>query len=233
MKKEPFGNEKDSLGVHIKRRFINGFYPARCPYCDDLMKDREDYACPHCKAQLPSYSLERFAIGGYFCTAALRYDGSYAEAVKRFKFRKRAQYAPKLAFMITSSVLRSFTPEQLRMIDAVTCVPMHIRDLRSRGYNQAELLARECAVLMSLPYWDTIIKIKYNRKQHDLPGAQRIENVRGVYRCADKSLVRGKTVLIIDDIITTGATLGACAKALKSAGAETIFCAALCTAVNY
>ena len=233
MKKNPLGDGNDCLDGHMKQQFINGFYPNRCPYCDGLMKDPKDYACPGCKALLPSFSMERFAIGGYFCAAALRYDGSYAEAVKRFKFKKRAQYAPKLAFVITSSVLRIFTPEQISTIDAVTCVPMHIRDLRSRGYNQAELLARRCAELMSLPYRDAIIKIKYNRKQHDLSGAQRIENVRGVYRCADKSLVRGKNVLIIDDIITTGATLGACAKALKSAGAKNIYCAVLCTTVNY
>ena len=233
MNNETFGDGKDSFAVRCKQRFFNRVYPARCPYCDNLLEDLQDYACPHCKALLPSVSIERFAVGGYLCAAALRYDGCYADAIKRFKFCKRVQYAPKLAFMITTGILRILTPEQLCSIDAVTCVPMHIRDLRSRGFNQAELLARECAGLMELPYWDAIKKIKYNQKQHDLMGRQRIENVRGVYRCADKSLVQGKTVLIIDDVITTGATLGACAKALKSAGAETVLCAALCSVAIY
>ena len=217
----------------VWQHLLDRLYPARCPYCDSLIANKDDYACPRCKPLLPNFSIERFAAGGYRCAVPLRYDTPFSDAVKRFKFRGRAQYAPKLAFVLTNSILELFPGEQLNAIDAVVCVPMHKHDLKKRGYNQAELLARECAALLALPFWEPLEKTKYNQKQHNLSRGQRLGNVRGVYRCIEPSLVKGKTVLLVDDIITTGATLGACAKALKAAGAKAVYCAPLCTVVSY
>ena len=79
---------------------------------------------------------------------------------------------------------------------------------------------------------ETLDKIRYNKKQHTLKASERRENVKGVFKCRDPELVKDKNVLIIDDIITTGATLGECAKILKKAGCASVSCAVFCASAG-
>ena len=111
--------------------------------------------------------------------------------------------------------------------EAVTWVPVSAKRLRQRGYDQARLLAeRACAL------WDTapvrlLDKTVHNPAQSGLKeGAARRDNVRGVYRAADPDGTRGRRILLVDDICTTGATLAECARVLREAGAADVVCAA-------
>jgi ComF family protein len=131
--------------------------------------------------------------------------------------------------MIAQSVREVFPDEQF---DFVTCVPMHKKSFKERGYNQAELLAKECAKFLSLPYVDTLEKFKENKTQHSVSGKERAQNVRGVYRIIEKDRVAGKKILIIDDIITTGNTLGECARIISKAKCTKICCATLCAVTH-
>ena len=108
---------------------------------------------------------------------------------------------------------------------------MYYKNMRERGYNQSELLAKECAEIFNIPYAELVEKHKKNKAQHTLKGKERESNVQGVYRVIDSHAVADKNILIIDDIITTGNTLGECCKVLKKAGCENICCAALCAAI--
>ena len=211
----------------IKKSAAEAFYPAVCPYCDKVIA-KGSYACKECSAKLPEISYKKFAIGGYICSAAFPYEGNYARAVKRFKFGNRGDYARPLAFQVVNAVLDIIEDKSF---DLVTCVPMHKVDKRKREYNQAELLARECAEIMGLPYLDTLEKIKRNNPQHKTKGKDRGKNVRGVFRVIDKNLVAEKHILLIDDIITTGHTLGECSAMLSKAGCKKISCAVVCTVV--
>ena len=211
----------------VKEKLIKLVYPNRCPFCDGVIKSKE-YACERCKALLPEYALTVFAYGGYPCAVPLRYDGCFAEAVRRFKFRRRIAYAPNLAVVTVGAVLECFTPQEIEAFDCVSFVPMHPIDMRKRRYNQAEILAQACAVLMKLPCEALLEKHKYNQKQHTVTRSERFQNVRGVYRCIDREAVRDKNVLLIDDIITTGATLGECARILKKADCKSVSCAVIC-----
>lgn len=92
---------------------------------------------------------------------------------------------------------------------------MYYKNQRERGYNQSELLAKQCSEIMGIPYAELLEKHKANKAQHTLKGKERENNVHGVYRVADIELAADKTILIIDDIITTGNTLGECCKVLK------------------
>ena len=103
--------------------------------------------------------------------------------------------------------------------------------LIERGYNQAELLAKECAKIMNMPYCDTLEKIRENREQHSIKASERAKNVKGVYSIIDKELVRDKKILIIDDIITTGNTLGECSGMLVKSGCNSVDCAVLCAVI--
>ena len=203
-------------------------FPSRCPYCNRVIPDTE-CACKSCRGKFPEVCCTRYAIGGFLCASPFPYNGVYAKAVKRLKFHNRGDLAKPLATQIVRAV--SEIHGDLRF-DLVTCVPMHYKDKRARGYNQAELLARECAKIMKLPYLDTLEKVKRNNPQHKTSGRDRAKNVHSVYAMKDIESVKGRNILIIDDIITSGNTLGECARILSKGKCAEIRCAVVCTTVE-
>ena len=213
------------LAKRVRDFILNIFFPTVCPYCGKVIYP-DEYACAECIKKLPPKSITKYAVGGYLCSAPLPYEGAYSNAVKTFKFGSMGSYAGQLAFLIVQSVLEVHKNIDF---DFITCVPMHIKDKKKRRYNQAELLARECAEIMNLPYIEAIEKFKQNQAQHTLSGIDRERNVKGVFRVIEEDKVRDKSVLIVDDIITTGNTLGECCRILKKSGAKNIYCAALCS----
>ncbi|MCD8026252.1 MAG: hypothetical protein LUF33_04830 [Clostridiales bacterium] len=180
------------------------------------------------KKQFPSPSAVRYTVGQFLCAAPFPYMDIFKRAVLNFKFYNCGGYTRQLAFMTVQSINEVYRDEHF---DLVTCVPMHKKQLKLRHYNQAELLAKECAEIMKIPYEDTLIKVKDNKPQHSIKASERSKNVKGAYKAKDKSLIEGKRLLIIDDIITTGCTLGECGKTLMKAGAEKVSCAAVCTVI--
>ena len=211
----------------LKESVKDILFPVRCPYCETVIHKTE-YACEDCKKKFPSPAIIKYAVGGYKCTSPFPYDGIFKKAVKRFKFGNKGGYAKQLAFPMVQSILESYPGVDF---DLITCVPMHKKRLAQRGYNQAELLARECAKIMNIPYCDTLEKFKENREQHSIKASERAKNVKGVYRIIDKELVCDKNIMIIDDIITTGHTLGECAKILMKKGCKSAECAVLCSVI--
>jgi ComF family protein len=117
-------------------------------------------------------------------------------------------------------------------VDLITAVPLSPRHERSRGYNQAALLAQPLADLLKLPYLGKAIRrSRETRSQVNLNLAERQLNVSGAFS-ANPDLVRGRRVLIVDDVYTTGATLNECARALKDSGAKEVYALALCKALH-
>ena len=209
----------------ILKHIIGLFYPERCPYCDKTVKSGE-IACPICSALFPEISYTHYAKGGFPCFSPFFYQGRYAEAVKNFKFHNRTDYAEKLAAKLVESV-RSQNGGM--KYDLITYVPMFDKKEKRRGYNQSKLLAEEAAELFGQKASTLIIKHRDNREQHLCKGlAQRRENVKGVYKAVNRDAIKGKSILVIDDILTTGYTLGECCKVLRRAGAGTIHCATVC-----
>ena len=92
-------------------------------------------------------------------------------------------------------------------------------------------LTKECARLLGIEYADLLVKTKKNKTQHSINAAERDKNVIGVYSPIDKNLIKGKRILIIDDIITTGSTLGECARILNKCKCGEICCCTLCTSL--
>ncbi len=200
-------------------------FPVRCPYCNRVI-EKNEYACINCKKKFPQSAIRRYAFGGIECCSAFPYSTIFADAVKRFKFANLGSYAKQLAFPLVQSIIEVYGNTEF---DIITCVPMHKTMQRKRGYNQAELLAVECANIMNIPYVNTLEKHKLNRAQHTVKANEREENVRGVYKAIQPDLIKGKNVLIIDDIVTTGHTLGECAKILKNSGCRCVCCAVVCS----
>lgn len=199
------------------------FFPPRCPYCGAVIKT-EEMACEDCFSSFPEEPFVR-RLYGETCIAPFRYDGIFRRAVIRFKFYGKRQYAQRLARAVFGALKKEYPNA---VFDVVTCVPLSEKRRRERGYNQSELLAKELSKLLSIPYLPLLQKEKDNLAQHSLPKEKRRENVRGVYAfCGGKQDVSGRTILLVDDIVTTGNTLHECSRILKKAGAKEVTCAAV------
>lgn len=209
----------------ISSRLFALIYPIKCPYCHRLMNPK-DCACEKCAEKLPQTAYDRFAVGGIPCVAALPYTGEYAEAVKYFKFGKRAEYSLPFAMLLVQRINAFYEDMDF---DFVAAVPMYKRIKRKKHFDHAERLAKMCAELMNIPYKPVLEKHKQGVPQHTLKRSEREKNVKGMFRVKDKEAVQGSHVLLIDDIITTGNTLGECAKVLKKGGCRRVSCAALST----
>ena len=183
---------------------------ASCPVCGRRTNKSE--VCLECKAHMPAYKK---------AVSALSYDGGGGELVVRFK--NGSPYLSRYLAELIAGKLKD-----LPGFDGIVFVPMTAKDERSRGYNQSRLLAEELSVLCGAPVISGAVeKIKDTPGQKELPRAERLRNLNGCFK-VDKSAVKGKTVLIVDDVMTTGATLDSLAAALKKAGAKEVFAA--CTA---
>ncbi|HXH07782.1 MAG TPA: phosphoribosyltransferase family protein, partial [Vicinamibacterales bacterium] len=143
--------------------------------------------------------------------SAALYEGALREIVHALKYDGRRSLARPLA-----ALMRTCGPDLLEGADAVIPVPLDGRRLRQRGFNQARLLAEG----LGLPVLDALARTRRTPPQTSLPAARRHANVRGAF--AVRRPVAGLVVVLVDDVATTGATLFACARALREAGAREI-----------
>jgi len=154
------------------------------------------------------------------------YSGAIREAIHRLKYGHDISLGEALAKpMITS--LRKLNWS----LDIITSVPLGLVRFEERGYNQATLLARPIALSMSLPFAAHLLsRTRETRTQVGLTVTERQENMVDAFR-ANKRSVRGKNILVVDDVATSGATLNACAKALLDGGALAVYGFSLARAV--
>ena len=192
--------------MNLWERALDLLFPPKCPYCQRILDDPRASVCPDCRPKLPwleGKAGERridFADG---CFSSLAYQDAVPQAVQRYKFsRVRALRAP-----------------------------LARKRLRERGFNQAELLAREVGRLLSIPAGPALEKTRDTRPQSELEeGSARRANARGAYALLPGTGLAGKRVVLVDDVVTSGATLSECAALLRQAGAEEIFCLTLARA---
>ncbi len=206
-------------------RVLDLLYPPRCVFCRRLLRSAEEGLCRDCRARLPQYRTtesRRDVRNMAFCVAPLRYDGVVRDSLLRYKFGGVTAYGRLYAELIAKCI-----DENGISCDIITWVPLSRRRLRQRGYDQAGILAAETAKRLGLPCEKLLEKPVNNRKQSSAGGAEkRRANVRGVYRCCAPEKLRGRNVLVIDDIVTTGSTLAECASVLKAAGCAEVWGAA-------
>ena len=209
----------------------NGFFCAACwtrperierPFCSVCGRPhreqlgfgmRQEFACADCRGRRPTPYRRVWA--------ACDYDGAIAEAIKLLKFNAKHRLAKPLAEEICRYAEREMDVEAY---DAIVPVPLHRVRRRSRGFNQAELIAAEVAASFSRARVDTSLRrIRPTRTQSTLTSpAERRENVRGAFAVERDRSFRGERVLLLDDVVTTGGTVAECARALLRAGATAV-----------
>ena len=203
-------------------------YPPRCPFCHRFL-DGEMRVCSRCERSLPympAGGLDRTFENLDECFSVLRYEGDVRKSLHRYKFGGVSAYAGCYAKLLAECI-----EDSAIYADVVTWAPLSARRLRERGYDQARLLAEGAAEYMETPCLPLLKKRRHNAAQSGTKSAdERRRNVRGAYAYAGNTPLDGMTVLLVDDIVTTGATLDECAGVLRKAGAAEILALTLaCT----
>lgn len=201
-------------------------YPSKCIFCGSLLRKDETELCTVCRKELP-YCEHKVKHVPYSkdTSAVFYYEAQVRESVLRYKFHRNPQYSHAYGRLLAMKIA-----EQGMEFDLITNVPVSRKRHRRRGYDQAERLAKATARELGVGYQRLLIKVRNNPAQSGLPRPeQRRANVLGVYRAVNIKKMRGKSVLLIDDVMTTGATLSECCRTLLDAGAAQVSCAALAT----
>jgi len=219
------------------------FLPPQCPCCEKFLEEGQQGICPDCLAEIhwieppfcsvcgitfPSNEVENHPCGAciskrkYFTMARALggYDGSLQEAIHRWKYEGKTYLSDSFGKWMAEGLYRYWDPN---LFDLLIPVPLHKHRLRERGFNQSLLLVKELNRRIGIPYRKRILQKKRPTiPQVNLSGAEREKGVRGAFSIMGKEELEGKSILLIDDVYTTGATVNECSKVLLAGGAKRV-----------
>ena len=205
-------------------------FPPKCVLCGRLLNKQELDLCGKCRLDGPECAAVRRKIPFVESSVAVwYYEDPVRRSLLRYKFYGKRHYAKGYGRMLAMKLQRQYEDG----FDLITWVPVSRRRRLRRGYDQVELLAQAVCHELGMEPVSCLRKVRHNPPQSGITGqAQRRANVLGVYDAVDPARFAGKRVLLLDDIITTGATLSECARVLLTAGAAQVHCAAVAAVRN-
>lgn len=189
-------------------------WPRTCAVrdCGRKVDVEEGYICSRCYATLPWYDE--------FAKSAFAYLEPISELINQYKFFGATYLAGDFAAALEKSFRKK---HDAASVDMVIPVPLHPNRLRERGYNQAGLIAADFAKRIGRVYDDTsLVRLRDTEHQSRSSGDERRKNLKGAFRVVNPSFVRGRTVVLVDDVMTTGSTLDECTAALVAGGAHRV-----------
>ena len=237
--------------MNIWGKFLNVIYPPRCCICGRFLEDEEDCIpdfCLRCTSEFPAIKpplctlcgvpFASFTEESHLCERCLRkkpyfdalgapflYEGGIMEAVHQLKYRSKTHLSRSLGKLLSFFALGwlGSAKEYLMMP-----VPLHRKKLRERGFNQSLLLSktiRHC-LNMELDFL-SLRRRRYTPPQTSLSREERRKNVRKAFEVSGSKRLEGRTIILVDDVATTGSTLNECARVLKNAGCDKVLCLVL------
>ena len=223
----------------VKKYIADLFLPNRCPACSKVIP-WDKTMCRKCREKLivitdelcsvcgKSQCIDHSKLAFENCIALFYYEQPCINAIYALKYNKGSNFAEFSAGLLRTELENKNLIEK---IDLVTCVPMSSKKLRKRKYNQSEMIAKCICEQIGKPLDTNLIVHADNLvDHHKLPKAERADNAMSSFRIADDSKnIKGKTVLLCDDVYTTGSTMNACASCLKKLGAKSVIAAAIAT----
>ena len=228
------------------KTILNILFPRRCPVCGEITEPAGSLICPSCFRELSFVKSPTCKKCGKeilnetmeYCedcishrhvfehgVALLNYDEKARASMVQIKYKNKREY---LDFY--GAALAARYEKQIRRMqaDAIVPVPIHRSRRRRRGFNQAELLAEVMGERLGIPVMpDALVRSKRTLPQKELSAAERLKNLSGAF-LAGEIPAGVRSVLLVDDIYTTGSTIEACARALRNAGVERVYFAVIC-----
>lgn len=219
------------------------FFPINCECCSNWLSENEEVLCLHCIAALPrtnyhhdlhNQSQQRFIgrVNIQFATSFLYFtkEGMMQHLMHRFKYRDRKNIGKHLGLLFGSELAAG---NHLQNIDGIVPVPLHFSKKDRRGYNQSDLIAEGLKESINVPIFsDALIRTKNTESQTQKTRAERLKNVKDVFIAKEQHTLQGKHVLLVDDVITTGATLESAALTLLSIPGVSVSIATLGIAID-
>jgi ComF family protein len=226
-------------------------YPKRCPLCGNIRSFGESGMCSGCEKELvwvkepvclkcgkmiedetKEYCSDCTRIPKSFerCYPALCYEGRIKDSIYDFKYKNQRSYASFFA----DCIMKRHGDELKRLdIDGIVPVPVHRHKRKKRGYNQAELIAAELGKALGIKVFpDYIERTADTDPQKELNDTERLKNLNNAFKIG-KNDVKLDTVLLVDDIYTSGATMEACTKVLLDYGVNKVYCSSLAIGRGY
>lgn len=204
------------------KKLLSIFFPERCPFCNKVVEFNE-VVCKDCKEKInlkiTKNTLRTRDGKEFICVSPFLYAEPIRSAIHEYKFRGVKNFVNAFGVYSTYALKKNF---DVSKIDIITSVPLHKIRKRERGFNQSELFAKKIGYLIGASYIEVLKKVKNNKIQHELKLDERVENVKDVYSIEEGLDIRGKIVVICDDILTTGSTMAECAKVVFDAGAKEV-----------
>jgi len=239
---------------HSSRRFVAAFlgalFPSRCTLCRESLPLDQKGICHNCDHKVEELAIPQCGLCGAErpafssktrCLECQRNKRSFSKGTARFRYTRdmsrlirRAKYGKR--FELWEHLIRKAHPWQaldLGTVDMISSIPMTKPELFRREINASELLAKRLSGALEVPYQKLLRKTRETAPQSSLNRQGRKMNLQGAFRVNKGASVKGKTVLLVDDVFTTGSTLGEAAKTLKEAGAKKVQIAALARSGYY
>ncbi len=215
------------LAYGISQAALNLVFPIFCQGCGkNLPYNSKVYLCQGCFRKLklsfpPLHALtdkNSFFKQVWHCC---KYEGLVKELVHKFKYNRKLYLKNTLIGLLHIFAIDYI---QYKEIDIVTGVPMHISDKRKRGFNQSDILAKGLSLQLNMKYTKkSILKLKHTKKQINLKKTERLKNIENAFAPGDTAPFKGKNVLLVDDVFTTGATVNECSRILTKYGAGSVY----------
>lgn len=225
--------------------FADFFFPQRCAACQVLSAK---FLCRACQSSLRfigpplcrrcGLPFDPAGKGGDLCSDCRRdtfhfdrarsvtvYESPIRECLLGFKYSNRSAWATPLGTLMADywSSQPQFCSEFPITVDAIVPIPLHRSRLKQRGFNQSELLGRQMGKLLKVPvHAGALERTRQTTPQIELTGPQRRQNVRGAFTVSKSAEIHGRAILLVDDVMTTGATLDECARVLRRHGATRV-----------
>lgn len=218
--KKHFFNPEWQCSICGEENFCGGYV---CSKCESKLAYNDGAICMHCGRKV--------LVSGNYCStcaeymtavdmarSVFSYEGEIRKLIKGLKYDNKRyladMFAEKLAFLYFKNYFNA---------DLITYIPMTKKAEKRRGYNQSKILAEMVGEKTGVKSVSCIEKVKETKRQAKLKRKERLKNLDGAFRVCDKTAVKGKTVLVVDDVTTTGATAQVIADRLKRAGAEKVY----------
>lgn len=205
-------------------------YPNNCVICNNFVKESRNCLCKRCFSKFEPTWLEdwidklRFSDGIDEIYSAWYALGAINDIIHNIKYHNQ----PRLGEELGRRIVNEIPIDELDKIDLITAVPLNVVRNRGRGYNQSEWICKGLAKAWNVPYQFNLLKrVKHTDTQTDLSASERKQNMKNAFTTTNK--IDSLSIAIIDDVITTGATLSACTVVLKNSGASKITGISCCT----
>lgn len=220
--------------------------PKSCLVCQSkiIAQSSQEFICQQCLDNIPfapksdfiisemnkNFAKDEIAITEAFSLIGVSHDPTYMNLIYLLKYSN----FPYSVQELYSLLARKIRAEQTANFDYIMPLPLHSAKKRERGYNQADYIAKGLSNDLELPFADDLIKrTRYTRTQTRVSKMERLSNIKNAFQVIDKDKIKGKSILIADDVFTTGSSINECANTLLESGARRVAAATLVYAGKY